>query len=149
MVCRALLVAASATLILAISSLPTRAVELQPGLWEVSGKKESNGVITQRPTRTQCITPEKAKEVSSRTSIELSVSRGGESCKTVDSKKTDTGITWRMQCAGLITAEQTGSVVLDSPHHYTILFKTTATVGRRTLTSTLTTEGRRIGECPQ
>ena len=148
MVRGAVFVAAS-IIFVGLTSFPANAVDLQPGLWEVSGKSERGGVITPRATRTKCITPEKAKDISSRTSIEFSLSRGSESCKTVDSQKTANGMTWRLQCAGLITAEQTGSFVFDSPQHYTILLKTTATTGRRTLTSTLTVEGRRIGECPR
>jgi len=148
MVRRLLLISAGATLLI-LAALPAKAVDLQPGLWEVSGKTERDGVITPRPMRTKCITPEKAKDISRRPSIEFSPSRGSESCKTVDSQKTVNGMTWRLQCAGLITAEQTGSFVFDSPQHYTILLKTTATAGRRTQTSTLTVEGRRIGECPQ
>lgn len=143
-----LLISAGATSLI-LAALPAKAVDLQPGLWEVTGKEERDGVITQRPRRTHCITPGQAKEASSRTSVELSVSRGGESCKTVDSQKTDTGMTWRMRCVGPIAAEQTGSFVFDSPQHYTVVLKTTATAARRTLTTTLTTEGRRIGECPQ
>src|SRR5665647_576087 len=130
------------TAILVMAGLPAIAAEMQPGLWEVTSKSERDGVVKTRPTKTQCITPEKAKEAGSRTSIELNMSRGSETCKIVDSKKTDNGMTWRMQCAGPIPAEQTGSSVFDSPQHYTTVTKTTATAARKTLTSTMTAEGR-------
>lgn len=148
MVSRSLLVTA-ATAFLVMAAVPAVAVEMQPGLWEVSSKSERDGVVTTRPTKTQCITPEKAKEASGRTSIEFSISRGSETCKIVDSQKTDKGMNWRMQCAGPIPAEQTGSSLFDSPQHYTTITKTTATAARKTLTSTMTVEGRRIGECPK
>jgi hypothetical protein len=54
-----------------------------------------------------------------------------------------------MQCTGPFTAEQAGSFAIDSPQNYTIVLKTTATVTQTTVTSTLTSEGRRIGECPR
>jgi type II secretory ATPase GspE/PulE/Tfp pilus assembly ATPase PilB-like protein len=148
MLCRLLLICAGVTSP-GLAAMPAQAVELQPGLWEVTSKSERDGVIKQRPTKTDCITPEKAKEASRRTSIELGISRGSESCKVVGTQKTDNGMTWRMQCVGPISGEQTGSYVIHSPQHYTAVANTITTAGRRALTSTLTVEGRRTGECPQ
>ena len=145
----ALRVAAIGTFALILTGVPALAVELQPGLWEVSSRSERAGVVQARPAKTRCLTPEKAREAATQTSMDLSKGGRGEGCKTVESRKTDNGLTWRMQCVGLIAAEQTGSFAVENPQRYTAVLKTTATIGSRSLTSTLTVEARRIGECPK
>jgi hypothetical protein len=137
--------------------MPATAVEMQPGLWEVTVKAERGGVTTARPTKTRCITPEQARAAGSRTSIDLNGGTstalrsrsGGETCKIVQSQKVGDVMTWRMQCAEPMRAEQIGRFAIDNPQHYTIVLKTMATVAQRSVTSTLTTEGRWIGECPR
>lgn len=151
MVRRLLLIAASAASV-AVITLPAKAVDLQPGQWEVSTKRERDGVVTQRPMRATCITPEKAKQITEEIGKALPTSQTSTrstTCQILDRKTTDKEVTWRMQCTGLFPAEQTGRYVVDSPQHYTSTVHSSVKVNQKTLSSTLTTEGRRIGECPK
>ncbi len=145
---RLLLICAGATS-LGLTAVPAKAVELQPGLWEISTKQERDGAVTQRPTRNKCITSEQAKTISSRAFLAGEFRLRGRTCKIIDQHQTDKEITWRMECPGLFPAEQAGRHVVDSPQHYTSELKSSVKLPGKTMSSTLTVEGRRIGECPQ
>ena len=58
--------AAIGTFALILAGVPTHAVELQPGLWEILSRSQRDRVVTSSPTRTKCITPEQAKTISKR-----------------------------------------------------------------------------------
>ncbi len=146
MLCRLLLIAVSATF-LALAGVPAKAVDLQPGLWEVSSKSERGGVVKARPTKTRCITPEQAREFVNRTPYEKTGTN--ESCKSADLKQAGNTMSWRIQCTGKLPMETSASYTFDNPQHYTAVFKTTVTVMGKTTSSTLTVQGRRLGECPK
>jgi hypothetical protein len=132
------------------------AVDLQPGQWEISTQRERAGVVTERPKRTACFTPDQAKKIATQLGKAIPpepyVSRG-TTCKIIDWKTPGDEVTWRMQCAGLFPGEQTGRFVIDSPEHYSFTVRSTVSVTRggfsRTFSSTLTTDARRVGECPK
>jgi hypothetical protein len=150
------LVCASFAILPAIGG-PAATVELQPGLWELTIKAERDNITTARPTKMRCITPEQAKAVAGRTSFELDSGAaialrsrgGGQTCRVVHSQRTGDVLTWRMRCDAPISAEQVGRFTIEGSQHYTIVVETKATVAHRSVTSTLTTEGRHTGECPR
>jgi len=145
---RLVFVAISATAMAAAA----QAVDLQVGLWEVSTKSERGGVVTQRPVRTLCIAPDKAKEITAQVAKALPTdkfSSRNTTCKIVDLKVGDKEVAWRTQCTGQFPAEQTGRYVVENPQHYTNTVRSSVKVAQKTLSSTLTTEGRRTGECPK
>jgi hypothetical protein len=144
---RRLLLVFAGIFCLALVGVPAKAIDLQPGLWEISSKSERGGVVKVRPTKTRCITPEQAKEFASRAPYE----KAGisESCKTADLKQTGNATSWRVQCTGKLPMETSVSYTFDTPQHYTAMFKTTVTLMGTAASSTLTLEGRRIGECPK
>ena len=146
------LFAATGAVGLALTVAPVGAADLQPGLWELSSKSDRDGVIAQRPLRKQCITPDKAKQVTEQVSRALpknEFGNRGANCKIIDLKTTDQEVTWRTECSGFFPAEQTGRYVVDSPQHVTSEVHSSVKLAQKTLSSTVTTEGRRIGECPK
>jgi hypothetical protein len=134
-----------------------QALELQPGLWEIASKSERDGISRSLPTRSQCLTPEKAKRASSRSVSEISSLVGEKlgskertkTCKVESSERTDAELNWQIRCPGQVQAEQIGKIRYDNPRHYTTILTIRMTVGLRTLSSTVTMEGRRTGECPR
>ena len=138
------------TILLVAAGSPARALDPQPGQWEISTKRESGGTVTQRPPRTMCMTAEKAKQVTTEISRIFPTgefSNRGTTCKVVELKKTDKEVTWRAECTGLFPAEQTGRYVIDNPQRFESTVHSSVKAGQTTLASTLTTEGRRTGEC--
>lgn len=146
--CRFLRVGATTTAIVAMAGLSAAAVDLQPGLWEISSRSERAGVVTQRPIRTKCITPVQAQTLSRRTFLAGEFRLRGQTCKIVDLHQTDQDMTWRMECPGLFPMVQAGRYVVDSPQHYASELKSSVMLPGKTMSATLSVEGRRIGECP-
>jgi hypothetical protein len=124
---------------------PALAAEPQPGLWEIHQTVEPDG--TARPTRTRCIDAEQASQFAELPSREATV--GLATCKSVDLHKTDNGMTWTTQCPPL-PLRIAASYLVDTPQHYTLRFRREMLVhGQVLASSTVTIEGRRIGECPK
>jgi Protein of unknown function (DUF3617) len=146
MLCRLLLICAGMTS-LGLAAMPVQAVELQPGLWEVTSKTARGGVVKVRPTKTRCITPEQVKEFVDRATYEKTST--DQSCKSADLKQAGDKMSWRIQCTGKLPMETNASYTFDSLQHYTALFSTTVTIMGQSASSTLTVEGRRIDECPK
>ena len=144
-----------ATLVVQILA-PAAAVELQPGLWELTTKVDRNGAVSMRPPRSKCITAEKANAARTKTDLDiiagvkakLSAPSGRDACKLVDAKNSPDLMTWRLQCtAGSSSAEQEITARFDSPRHYVVVIRSSITFLNKTLTSVSTTEGQHKGEC--
>ena len=153
---RILLVTAGATS-LVLAGGPAKAVDMQPGLWELTTKVDRNGAVSTRPPRSRCITPEAANAARAKTDFDISAGAkarlsarfGQDACKLIDTKNSQVLTTWRLQCTGSPRVEQEGTARFDNPRHYVLVIRTSMTVLNKTLTSVLTTEGQHKGECPR
>jgi hypothetical protein len=154
---RHFLAVTASTLINALSGLPTAAVEMQPGLWEVTTIVDHNGAVSTRSPRLKCINAEGPNAAGTNADFGfsadaramLSARFGQDACKLVEAKNGKDLITWRLQCTGKLSAEQEGSVRFDNPQHYTATIRSSITSDKKTVTSTVTTEGRHRGDCPR
>lgn len=133
--------------IMAAASVTLAADAPQPGQWEVASKSERRGTVTTRPLRVYCMTPDKARDFVARMQRDLTTATG--TCKSIDPRKTDTGMSWSIQCAPEMPLRATASYTFEGAGHYIATVKSEATFAGKTLRSTLTIEGRRIGECPK
>jgi hypothetical protein len=151
-----MLVAASA-LINATPTSSAAAVEMQPGLWELTTKVDRDGVGATRPLRARCVTAENANAARTATALDIGTgfrttlgpSVGKENCKLIDAKNGTDLMTWRLQCTGSTSAQREFTARFDSPRHYVMVTKTSVTVGNKTVTVISTTEGQYKGECPR
>jgi hypothetical protein len=126
---------------------PALAAEPQPGLWEIHKTYDSGGTSKKRPVKTWCMSAERAAHFSQLPSREVTVGPGV--CKSFELSKTDNGTTWTTQCPSL-PFRMAASYVGDTPQHYVWTFRREIIVaGQRLATSTVTIEGKRIGECPK
>lgn len=140
-------VACSSATVLALTSIAVAADVPQPGLWQVASKTERRGVVKEQPVRTFCMTPEKARNFSESLVRDFNTATG--TCRSIDPRKTDTGVNWSIQCGPEMPLKATATYVLDGPQRYVATIRSEAMFAGRTLISTRTTEGRRIGECPK
>jgi hypothetical protein len=148
---------ALAGVILVVAAPPVQAIEMQPGLWVLTSKSDRGGLAKSNPTKVKCISTEEAKTAASKTGVNLTERArsvfndrfGKDNCKLAESSKDDQGVSWLMRCSGVISGEQAGSLKFDSPRHYTAVVKTTVLFQGKSITSTMTSEGRRTGECPR
>jgi hypothetical protein len=148
---------ALAGVILVVAAPPAQAIEMQPGLWVLTSKSDRGGLAKSNPTKVRCISSEEAKTAASKTNVGLSERAmsvfndrfGKDNCKLIESSKTDQGVSWLLRCSGVISGEQAGSLTFDGPRHYTSTVKTTVLFQGKSVISTMSSEGRRTGECPR
>ena len=128
-------------------AVPVEAMQsLQSGQWRLTSKNERNGVVTEKPTATRCISPDQAKQIPRRTPPDTAQHAN---CTTADFKESGNAVSWRMQCTGTPTVETIVNYTVPDPQHYTATFKSTVTLGSMTRSSTLSIQGTRTGECPK
>ena len=133
------------------------AVDLQPGLWELTSKVERNGAGSTRQPRSRCITSKAADAARAKSNFDmsaiakarLSARFGKDACKLVEAKNSQHLVTWRLRCAGSPGAEQEGTARFDDPRHFVVVIRTSITTRDKTYTSVVTTEGQYKGECPR
>lgn len=125
---------------------PAHALDtLQAGQWQVTGKRERSGVVTERPPVTRCLTAEQARDIPKRPTE----ASQGATCRPADYQERGKTASWRMHCSGAFTVDTTASYSVPDPQHYSATFATTVTLGGKTSSSTLTMQGTRLGECPK
>ncbi len=126
---------------------PVSAAEtLQAGLWQLTSKRERDGVTTERPPVTRCITPEQAKDMPRQSPPDMAKN---PNCSTSDFKHSGNTVSWHMQCTGTPAVDTGVEYTVADPQHYAATFKTTVTLGKSTTSSVLHVQGTRTGECPK
>ena len=139
----AVLLAFAAALLLA--SRAARAAEPQPGWWEV--KVRTGSPAGQRETvNTSCVTPEHTKNIATGFGPAENPSTA---CKRTSYNWDGTKITLQVQCQ-MPNSTSVGDMVyvFDTPTHYTATMTNKISLRGQNIVSTMTMEGRRLGECP-
>lgn len=142
---------------LALMAAPAAAIEVRPGLWELTGMAERDGRAVARPAQTRCISERAARASQDSSSFienlgalrSLRKRLGEDACRIAESHNDATRLTWRTLCKGSAMIEQLGSIRLDGPDRLDMEVTTRMTTGDKWITSTVTIEGRYIGECPR
>jgi len=133
------------------------AVEMEPGLWQLTTRIERDGVGTTRPRSGRCVTADQARAARTASALDIGTgfktalgsSPSQESCKLSDAKNDKNLMTWRLLCTGGTSAEREFTARFDNPRHYVTVTTTRVTTGSKTVTIVTTTEAQHKGECPR
>lgn len=138
-------------------SSSAEAIDVRPGIWDLTRSVERDGRVTILPAQSRCISALAA--ANSREGAEFIRNLGGlrslearlgpGACKLVEAKNAATLLHWTFICKGKAVVRQEGRVVADDPEHFTMQVRTQMTTGDQWLASTITAEARYKGECPQ
>ena len=131
--------------LLSAFALPAVAESLQHGFWKVTSTPTINGTPGAPQVKMRCVTPEEAADVDKTFSPEV---RSANACERVEHEMTGTKLKWKLQCSGQPAMEVTGAFEFDTPQHYTALVTTNVAIGGQSMSSRMTIEGERTGECP-
>lgn len=137
-------VALAAGLFTAIA-YPALAEGIQAGFWKVTSSPTINGTPGAPQVKMRCVTPDEAADVDKTFSPEV---RSQNACERTEHEMAGTKLKWRLQCSGQPTMEVTGAFEFDTPQHYTALVTTNVAIGGQSMSSRVTIEGERTGECP-
>jgi hypothetical protein len=136
---------------------PAAAIDVKPGLWELTGTTVRDGRAVERPSQTRCISERKARASRNDSSFiqdlgalqSLRKRLGEDACRIVEAHNGATQLTWRYLCKGIAMVEQLGSIALDGPDHLEMEVTTRMTNGDKWISSTVKVQGRHLGECPR
>jgi hypothetical protein len=120
---------------------------IEPGLWKITSRTETGGVIGPPHESSKCLTPEETRDLPTTFSpIPRTIN---SVCAPIERSFTGEKLTWRLVCKGQLNMELTGEFNFDSPHHYTATMQTKAEMaGMIMVDSQNTLEAEWVSACP-
>jgi hypothetical protein len=119
---------------------------IDAGLWKITSRTETGGVIGPPHETSRCLTAEQVRDLANTFSPQ---SRTENSvCSPIERNFTGQKLTWRLVCKGQLDMELTGEFNFDDPHHYTATTRTKASMaGMTMIDSQDTLEAQWVSEC--
>src|SRR5215831_18464134 len=117
---------------------------MRPGLWEMTGRMQMEGMKGDMPPFTikHCVTPKDA-EAAETGKLPGADKKGMENCKVSDYKLSGNKASWNITCTGQHAMTGTGTMVFSGD---TYTQKSVMKTQRGTMT--LENTGKRLGDCP-
>jgi len=129
-----------------VATVALAAEGIAPGLWKITNRTETGGVIGPPHESSKCLSAEEARDVATTFSP---ISRTVNSvCEPIERSLAGEKLTWRLVCKGQLDMELTGDFIFDSPQHYRGTVRTKAAMmGQPMVDSQETLEGQWVSEC--
>ncbi len=120
--------------------------EIEPGLWKITTRTETGGVIGPPHESSKCLTAEQTHDLA--TTFSPVASTVNSVCAPIERSLNGRRLSWRLVCKGQLDMELTGDFNFDSPHHYSATVRTKASMaGMQMVDSQNTLEGEWVSEC--
>ncbi len=121
---------------------------IEPGLWQVTSRTQTGGVIGPPHESSKCLT---AQDVGDLAATFSPLSRTVNStCAPIERSLNGSHLTWRLTCRGQLDMELTGEFNFDSPRHYTATVQSKAAMaGTPMIDSQENIEAHWLSACPQ
>ena len=132
--------------VLVVTASVALADGIDPGLWKITTRTETGGVIGPPHESSKCLTAEETRDLATTFSP---VSRTENSvCAPIERSLSGRRLSWRLTCKGQLDMELTGEFNFDSPHHYSGTVRTKAVIaGMPMVDSQNTLEAEWVSEC--
>jgi Protein of unknown function (DUF3617) len=132
--------------ILAFAASIAFAEGIEPGLWKITSRTATGGVIGPPHESSKCLTANEAHDLPA---TFAPIPRTVNSlCAPIERSFTGLKLTWRLSCKGQLDMELTGEFNFDSPRHYTATVRTKAAmIGQTMIDSQETLEGQWVSQC--
>jgi hypothetical protein len=122
--------------------------EIEAGLWKITTRTETGGVIGPPHESSKCLTPEQTHDLA--TTFSPIPATINSVCAPIERTLERRRLSWRLSCKGQLDMELTGEFNFDSPHHYSATVRTKAAMaGMQMVDSQNTLEGEWVSACPQ
>jgi hypothetical protein len=133
---------------LALASSVAFAGGIEPGLWKVTTRTETGGVIGPPHESSKCLTSEQTADLA--TTFSPVAGTVNSVCAPIEHSLNGPRLSWRLVCKGQLDMELTGDFNFDTPHHYSGTVRTKAAMaGMQMVDSQNTLEGEWVAACPQ
>jgi Protein of unknown function (DUF3617) len=141
MLCRLVLTAA-----VVFTASGAFADEIEPGLWKITTRTATGGVIGPPHESSKCLTAEQTHDLA--TTFSPVPSTVNSVCAPIERSLNGRRLSWRLVCKGQLDMELTGEFNFDSPHHYSATVQTKASMaGMQMVDSQNTLEAEWVSEC--
>jgi hypothetical protein len=132
--------------LIGIASAALAADGIDPGLWKITQRTETGGVIGPPHESSKCLTADEARDLA--TTFSPVAGTVNSVCAPIERNLTGQRLNWRLVCKGQLDMELTGEFNFDSPHHYTATVRTKASMaGTPMVDSQNTLEAEWVSAC--
>ena len=136
-----------AAVALAMAATTALAAGIEPGLWKITSRTETGGVIGPPHESSKCLTPAEAHDLA--TTFSPVPNTINSVCAPIERSLIGEKLSWRQVCKGQLNMELTGEFDFDSPHHYTATITTKAEMGGMVMVDSQNTlEAEWVSACP-
>jgi Protein of unknown function (DUF3617) len=119
---------------------------IAPGLWRITSRTMTGGVIGPPHVSSRCFSPAQASDVVA--TFVPAAGTDNSSCSAAAHTLHGSKLSWRLTCRGETDMEQSGEFIFESPHHYRATIRTRAAVsGATMIDSQDRREGRWLSAC--
>jgi len=119
---------------------------IAPGLWRITSRTETGGVIGPPHETSRCFSTGEANDVVA--TFVPPATAENSNCAPVEHNLHGGKLAWRLACRGQTDMEQSGEFIFDSPRHYTATLRTRAAVSGATMVDSQDIlEGQWVSEC--
>ena len=121
---------------------------IDPGLWKVTTRTVSAGVLGPPHESSKCLTAAQTKDLG--TTFSPVPNTINSECAPIERSLDGPLLNWHLVCKGQIDMELTGKFDFDGPRHYTGVVRTKAQMAGMLMVDTENTlEGQWLSACPQ
>ena len=133
--------------VLVVSSSAAFADGIEPGLWKIISRIESNGAVSPSRETSKCFTAEQARDlVATFSPVPRMIN---SECAPLESSLDGDRLKWKLTCKGQFDMEVTGDYKFRDQHQYAGIVRTTTAMGGRPMSDTVTTlYAERVSDCP-
>jgi len=138
----------AAAVLLVVSTSTALADGIEPGLWKIISRIESNGAISPSRESAKCFTAEQARDLLATFSPEMRTINS--ECAPLESSLEGDRLKWRLVCRGQLNMEVIGDYKFRDQNQYAGIVRTTTAMGGQPLSDTVTTLfAERVSDCPE
>jgi Protein of unknown function (DUF3617) len=120
---------------------------IDPGLWKITSRAESGGMVSPPHESSKCLTPEQTSDLG--TTFSPTGMTVNSECAPIERSLKGPLLTWHLVCKGQLNMDLSGAFNFDSPRHYTGTVRTKADMaGMPPVDSQNTVEGEWVSACP-
>ena len=138
-------VAVSAVLVVWASTAFADGIE--PGLWKIISRIETNGMMSPSRESSKCFTADQARDLVA--TFSPAPRMINSECAPLESSLDGDRLKWKLTCKGQLDMEVTGDYKFRDQHQYAGIVRTTTAMAGNPMSDTVTTLfAERVSDCP-
>ena len=119
---------------------------IEPGLWKITTRVESDGVVGPPRESGKCLTAEETRDLAK--TFSPFANTVNSECAPLERSFVDGKLSWRLVCKGQLDMELIGEFNFDAPRHYSAMIRNRAVMaGMQVVNSQNMLDAQWVSEC--